>query len=179
MGSGSISYFVNGFHCCIYRGIKTNGIFCAGDIQVDGSRYTYCINSKCCQLLSSCKGTVSADNNQSVDAVFSADICGTFLAFRCTHLCAAGCIKDGTSALDGIGYITGGHINDFFVHQSVVSFEDTFHLNTLLQSSSYCCTNCSVHTRCVTAAGKHSDCLYLVSRCHMNSSISSHTLINE
>ena len=74
MGSGSISYFINGFHCSVYRGIKTDGIFCAGDIQVDGSRYTYGVNSKSCQFLRSCKRSVSADNYQSVDAVFSADI---------------------------------------------------------------------------------------------------------
>ena len=129
MGSGSISYFINGFHCSVYRGIKTDGIFCAGDIQVDGSRYTYGVNSKSCQFLRSCKRSVSADNYQSVDAVFSADICSTFLAFR--------------------------------------------------QTSSYGCTDRCVHTWCITTAGKHSDCLYLVSRCHMNSSISSHTLINE
>ena len=148
-------------------------------MQVDGSRYTYGVNSKSCQFLRSCKRSVSADNYQSVDAVFSADICSTFLAFQCTHLCAAGGIKDGTSALDGVGYIAGCHVDDFFVHQSVVAFQDTFHLNALLQTSSYGCTDRCVHTWCITTAGKHSDCLYLVSRCHMNSSISSHTLINE
>ena len=57
------------------------------------------------------------------------------------NLCAAGGIKDGTSALDGVGYIAGCHVDDFFVHQSVVAFQDTFHLNALLQTSSYGCTD--------------------------------------
>ena len=122
MRSGSITNLVNSFHCCIYSCIKSDCIFCTGNIQVNGSRHTYGINSQICQFLSTCKGTVTADNNKSVNPVLSANLCCSFLTFFCTHFCTAGCIENGTALLNGIGNIHSRHINNFFVNETAVSF---------------------------------------------------------
>ena len=99
---GSITNFIDCLHCCIYCCIKSDCILCAGNVQVNCSRNTDCIDSKICQLLCTCKRTVSTDNYQSVDSMFLADFCTTLLSFRCTEFCTSCCIKNCTTAFDRI-----------------------------------------------------------------------------
>ena len=115
MRSGSITYFINCFHCCVYSCIKSDGIFCTCNVKVDCSRKTDCIDSEIRKLLSTCEGSVTTDDNKSVNSMFSADLCSTFLAFFCTEFCTTCCIKDCTSTLDCIRYIFCAHVNDLFV----------------------------------------------------------------
>ena len=115
MRSRSITYFIDCFHCCIYSSIKSDGIFCTSDIQVDCSRKTDCIDTKVCKFLSTCERTVTTDYNQSVDSMFSADFCTTFLSFLCTEFCTTCCIKNCTTTLNCVGNVFGTHVNNFFV----------------------------------------------------------------
>ena len=46
MGGRSITYLINRLHRRIYSSIKADGIIGAGNIQVDGSRKTYGIDSQ-------------------------------------------------------------------------------------------------------------------------------------
>ena len=157
MRSRSITYFVDCFHSSIHSGIKTDGIFCTCDVQVDGSRNTNCVDSQICQLLSTCKRTVTTDNYQTVNAVFSADICCFFLSFFCSHLCTTCCIQDRTTATDDIRYIFCRHIDDLFVQQSVIPFQDTFHVQSFAQSTTNNRTDRSIHSRSISSTCQYAN----------------------
>ena len=154
MRSRRITYFVDCFHSSIHSGIKTDGIFCTCDVQVDGSRNTNCVDSQICQFLSTCKRTVTTDNYQTVNAVFSADICCFFLSFFCSHLC---CIQDRTTATDDIRYIFCRHIDDLFVQQSVIPFQDTFHVQSFAQSTTNNRTDRSIHSRSISSTCQYAN----------------------
>src|SRR5699024_4592985 len=79
----SITHLVNSFHRRVYRGVKSNRIFCTGNIQIDGSRNTYCIYTQVCQLLCPGKRSVSADNNKPVNSIFLTNRCSLLLSFFC------------------------------------------------------------------------------------------------
>ena len=102
MGSRGITYFINGLHGGIHSRIKTDGILGTGNVQIDGSRKSDGIDPKCCQLLRTCKGTVSSDDNNAVNTMFSADLCASCLSFRSTELCTAGSIQNSTSTGNSI-----------------------------------------------------------------------------
>ena len=97
---GSITNFINCLHCCIYSCIKSDCILCAGNIQIDRTWNTDCVNSKISQLLCAGKGTVSTDYYQSVDSMFLTDFCTTLLSFRCTEFCTSCCIKNCTASFN-------------------------------------------------------------------------------
>ena len=115
MRSRGITYLVNCFHSSINSGIKTDGILGTSNVKVDGSWNTNCINSKVRKLLCSGKGTVSTDYNKSVNTVLAADLCTTLLSFRCAELSTSCSVKNCTTTLDGVGYISCCHIDDLFV----------------------------------------------------------------
>src|SRR5699024_7593248 len=100
--SRSIADFINSFHSCIYGGIKTDGILCTCNIQVNGTRYAYSVYPQICQFLSTGERTVTADYHKAVDTMFFTDFSGSSLAFFCTHFCTAGSIQDSSALLDSI-----------------------------------------------------------------------------
>ena len=165
MRSRSITNLVDCFHSCIYCCIKSNCILCAGNIQVDSTRNTNCINTKISQFLRTCKRTVSTDYYQSVDSMFSADFSASLLTFHCTELRTSCCVKNCTASFDRIRYVSGSHINDFFVQKTIVSLINTFDIKSTAETSSYNCTNRSVHSRSITSACEHTDGFYLF-LCH-------------
>ena len=115
MGSRCITNLVNCFHSCINSGIKTDGVLCTCNVKVDGSWNSDCVDSKVSKLLRSSKGTVSTDYNKSVNTVLAADLCTTLLSFRCAELGTSCSVKNCTTTLDGVGYISCCHIDDLFV----------------------------------------------------------------
>lgn len=125
MGSGSISYFINGFHCSVYCGIKpmVYSVQAISRSMVPGTPTVLIQELPVSALL---QRSVSADNYQSVDAVFLQTSAARFWPSSVRISAQRAVYKDGTSALDGVGYIAGCHVDDFFVHQSVVAFQDTF-----------------------------------------------------
>ena len=102
MRCGSITNLINSLHCCVYSCIKSDRILGTCNIQVDCSRNTDRIDSKVCELLCTCKRTVTTDNYQSVDSMFFADFSTTLLTFRCTEFCTSCCIKDCSATFDCI-----------------------------------------------------------------------------
>ena len=107
MGSRGVAYLVNRFHCRIHCRVKSNRIFCTGNVKIDGSRQANCIDSQVCQFLGTLKGTVSSDHYKPVNSIFLTDSRRLLLSFFCAHLVAARCLKDRAAALDGVGYISG------------------------------------------------------------------------
>ena len=81
MRSRSISYLINCLHGSIDCSIKTNGILGTRNIQVNGSRHTNGVNAESCKFLGTCIGTVTANNNQSINTMFSADFRTFLLSF--------------------------------------------------------------------------------------------------
>ena len=94
MRGRSITHLVNSFHSCIYSCIKANCVFGTCNIQVNGSRYADCVDSKICKFLSSCKRTVSTDNNKTIDSMLSADLSAALLSL---------CMKKILTEKEGIG----------------------------------------------------------------------------
>src|SRR5699024_5734852 len=66
MRGGSITNLIDRFHSCIYRSVESDRIVRTCDIKIDRSRDSDCVHSQVRQLLSSCEGTVTADNDQAV-----------------------------------------------------------------------------------------------------------------
>ncbi len=128
MGSRGITYLINCFHSCINSCIKSDGVLCTCNIQVDRAWYTDGIYTKGSQLLCSCKGTVSTDHYQSVNTMLLADLCASLLSFCCTEFCTTCCIKDRTATFNGIGYILRCHIYNLFIQQSIISLQYTFYI---------------------------------------------------
>ena len=157
MGGGSITNLIDGFHCRVDCGIETDGVLGAGDIQVDSSRNTDGVDAESSQFLCSCEGTVATDNYQSLNSVFTADLCSLCLAFRCTHLRTAGGVKHRTSAGNRIRNRSCCQILDLAVDQTIVSFINAFYIQTFCNTTADNRTDGSVHARCIAAACKNSD----------------------
>ena len=165
MRSRCITNFVNGLHGCIAGCIKSDGIFCTGNIQIDGSRDTYCIDAIFRQLLGSTERTVSSDYYHTINSVFTADICCLFLSFRCTHFLTAGCEKDRTTSLYNICNAHGMHINNIFFQKSCVTTADSFYFQSTGQCRTHDSTDGCIHSRCIPTACHYSDCLNLFRHC--------------
>src|SRR5699024_9593464 len=97
-----ITNFINRFHSCVYSSVKTNGVLCTCNVQVNGSRNTYCIYAQIRQFLRTCKRTISTDHHKAVDTMFFTDLSGSSLSLFCSHLCAAGSIQNCSALLDSI-----------------------------------------------------------------------------
>ena len=165
MRSRSITNFVDCFHSCVNCCIESDCILCTSDIQVNCTRNTDSVDTKISQLLCTCKRTVSTDNYQSIDSMFLTDLSTSLLSFRCTELCTSCCVKNCTASFDCIRYVSGSHINDFFIQKTVVSFINTFDIKSAAETSSYNCTNCSVHSWSITTTCEYADGFYLF-LCH-------------
>ena len=114
VGCGCITYFVDCFHRRVAGGVKTDRIFCTRDVKIDCSRNTDRVDSVGRKFLRSAERTVSSNNYDTINAMFTADICCLFLAFRCYHLRATGSVKDGSSFLYNIRYTHCIHIYNIF-----------------------------------------------------------------
>ena len=150
MGSRSITYLVNGFHCCIYGCIKSDRVLCTCDIQIDRARQTNRIDPQCCQLLRSFEGTVTTDNDQSIYSMLLADVCCFFLYFWFNELQASGCLQDRTASLDDLRYTMRIHIYDLFLQKSGISTLNSLDLFTSGNRLSHDCTDGCIHSRCVS-----------------------------
>ena len=58
-------------HGCVYGCIKADGIVGTGNVQINGSGNGDGVNSKGRQFLSTLEGPVTADDDQTVNAVFT------------------------------------------------------------------------------------------------------------
>ena len=98
MGCGCITYFINGFHRCIHCCIKTNCILCTGDIKVNRSWNTNCINAKCCKFSCTLERTISTNDNNTINTMFTANLSAFLLSFLRTEFRTARCIQKCTAA---------------------------------------------------------------------------------
>lgn len=127
MGGRGITHLINRLHGRIHCGVETDGVIGTCDIQIDGSRKSYGINSKCGKLSRSAEGTVAADYHQAVNPVFLTDFSALFLALSRCEFLASGCIENRTAAVDNIRHAGTRHINNFFLQKARVSSHDALH----------------------------------------------------
>mgnify|MGYP007049176103 CR=1 FL=1 len=86
MRGRSILNLVDCLHCCVDSSIETDCVLGTCNIQVDGSGKTDSINTKSGQCLCTTVRTVTADDNDTVDTVLSADLSTLLLSFRFLEL---------------------------------------------------------------------------------------------
>ena len=150
MGSGCVTNLVDGFHSHVYCCIKSNRIF-STRIQVDGSRKSYCVDSLCGQLLCSAEGTVSADNYQTVNAFFTADIRCFLLIFFLFKLLTS-CGKEyGTTSGDDIPCKSSVHVKNLTVEQTAVSTFNALYFHASVPCGSRNSSDRRIHTGCVSS----------------------------
>ena len=166
MGGGRIPYLINSLHGCVDSCIKTDGIIGTCDVKVNGSWKSDGIDPQGRKFSRSPEGTVTADDNDSVDAVLPADLCTHLLAFLRLELFTTRCIKDRASPVDGIGNADAVHIHDLFLEKSRISSHDALYLEAFIDGRPYDCTDRRVHSGRVAAACQYADGLNLFF-CHM------------
>ena len=162
MGGRGILHLVNGPHGRVDCRVKTDGILCTRDIQVDGSRDSHGVDPQPGKRLRPPVGAVSADHHNTVNAVLSADVSAPLLVLRLLELQTSGRTQHRASALNNIGHITGLHIYDLFIQQSVISLFDAFYLQIPGNGGTNHGPDGRIHPGCVSAAGQHCNCLYFI-----------------
>ena len=83
---GGILNLVDCLHCSVHCGIEADGVLGTGDIQVNGSGKTDGIDAQSGQCLRTTIGTVTADDNDTVDTVLFTDLSALLLSFRFLEL---------------------------------------------------------------------------------------------
>ena len=125
--------------------IKSNSIICTCNIKINCSRKSDSINSLCCKLLCTSERTISTDYNYTVNSMLSAYFSTSLLTFFSHEFHASCCIEDCSTTLDNISNASLVHINYLIIKKSVIALLNTLDLKSLIQSSSYNCTDSSIH----------------------------------
>ena len=115
MRGRGITNLIDCLHCRINCSIKTNRVFRTRNIQIDRARKTNGVNSISRQCLCTAIGTVTTNDNQSVNAMLSTDVSALGLTFLCRELLTTSCSENRTTALDDIGNGALFHIYDLFI----------------------------------------------------------------
>ena len=156
--SRSITDFINCLHSCIYRCVKSDRILCTINIKIDGSRNSNRIHSKICKFLRSTERSVSSNYYQTVNSILFTDSCCFLLTFFCNHLFTTGRLKNCTSTLNNVWYISCIQIDDFLIEKSLITFSDASYFHTFSKCSSDNSTNCRVHSRSISSTCQYTYC---------------------
>ena len=162
MGRRGILNLVNCFHRSVYCSVKADGIFGTGNIKVDSSGKSYCVDTQSGQSLGSAVRTVSTDDNNTVNSMLATDVSTLFLIFRFLELEASCCSQNSTASLDNIGNITSLNLNNLFVQESGITSLDSLDLQSSRNRCTCHRTNRCVHSGSISSAGKYRNCLNLV-----------------
>ena len=93
----SITNFINHFHSCIHSCIETDCIITTRNIVINSTRNTYTWNTFACKVSCTSEWTVTTNNNNTINAKFSAVISSLFYAFLSIKLWTSCCIKNSTT----------------------------------------------------------------------------------
>ena len=157
MALGGVAQLIDGLDSGIHSRIVADGVFAAGDVVIDGAGQADAGNALVGQRTSAHEGAVAADDDQCVDAQLLAAGKTLGLAFLRLELQAARGIQNRTAAVDDLRYAADVHFINFAVDQAVVTTLDAHHAVALADACTNNGTHSSVHARCVTAAGEHTD----------------------
>ena len=155
MGLAGIRQLVHQFHCSVHCGIITNGVICAGNIVVNGTRQTYTQNAVCRQICGTTERTVTADNDQTFQTVlFTGSLCFQNALFG-AELCTSCGVQHSTAAADDSCYTHFVHRLNIVFQQTTVATLYAIYCHALFQS----CTDNGTY-RCIHARGIAAACQY-------------------
>ena len=157
MGLGCIADIVHHMHSCIHSGIKTDGVICAADVVVNGTRQTDTGNTRMGQIAGASVGTIAADNNNALDAQLTAVIRCLLNAFGSSEFRTSGGVKHGAASVDNIRNAPEIHLYDFACDKTVIASLHSVNVHSLIDGCSDDCTDSSVHTGRIAAAGENRD----------------------
>ena len=165
MGGGSVLHLVNGLHGGVDRSVKTNGVLCAGNVQVDCAGNAYGIDSQSGQSPGSPVGAVAANHDNTVYPMFLTDFRALLLILRLLELQAPGRAQNRTSPLDDVGHVPGLHVDNILIQQTVVTLLNSLDLQPSIDSGTDHCADGSVHARRIPSACQNSNSLQFVGHC--------------
>ena len=155
-----ITQLIDRLHRGIDGGIEADRIIGTCDIEIDGTRHTDGVDAECTQLAGATEGTVTTDDNDSVDTMLTADLRTTGLALRCGKLLASCSVEDSTTTADGIRYRGRIHVDDLLLQKTRISSHDTLYLDALVNRRTNHATDTGVHARCITTRCQYTNRLH-------------------
>ena len=147
----SILDLVDGFHSSIDCCVKADRVICTCDVEVDRSGNADRVDPVAGKSLRAAVRTVAADDNDTVDTVFVADLRSSLLHFLFLELRASGCAQYGTALMDDTCDINGFHLVELFVEKALVTSLNSDHFALIVHRFSRNCTDRRVHSGSVSA----------------------------
>ena len=147
-----VAYAVHTLNDGVQRSVIANGRVGAIKVVVDGARQSDAANVIFLGKLHCARErTVAANHHQGADIVGHHIVVG-FLAPFFRHEClAAGRFQDRTSRHDDSTDILGREIHNLVVHQTIKATVNTLDLESLTNSCTCHCSDCSIHSRGVAS----------------------------
>ena len=164
MGRGRVAHLIDCFHGRVYRCIKADRIIRACNIKINRSRKPNRIDSMTGQRLCAAVRAVAADDNDTVDVIFPADLSSLLLPLRRFELRTARRPENRSASLNDIGDAVLIHIDNLFIQQSHVSSLNALHREPIIYRPAHHRADGSIHPRCIPAARKNSNRFHLL--CH-------------
>ena len=157
MALGSVAQFVDHFQRSVHRGIVADGVLGTGDIVINGAGQADHGNTAVCQCAGTTVGTVTANDDQCINAQLTALLSALILTFLGLELQAACRIQNGAASRDDVRNAAQVHFKALAVQQAIVAALNADHTEALVQACTDNGANCSIHTRSVAAAGQHTN----------------------
>ena len=150
----------DGVHGCII----SDGIVCAIEVVVDGTRQTDAADIKLsCEVHRTSERTVTTNYYQSIDFLFLDILESLLSALLCHEFLRTGCLQHGTTGTDDTAHVLSGKGLDLVVNQAVVATIDTLHVETVVDSRTGYRTDSCVHTWSITSGCQNT---YSLNLCH-------------
>ena len=121
VGLGGIADAVNHLHGGVQGGVIADGVIGACNVVIDGAGHTDAVNAGVGQITGAPEGTVAADDNNALDALFTAHVGCLFHARRGVELGAAGGVQSRTAVLHDVGHAAHVHLFQITGEQAVVA----------------------------------------------------------
>ena len=142
---------VDSFHSCIYCRVKSDSIICICNVKVYSSRKTDNINTIFWKVLSSCKWSVTTDNDKCLYTKFLTDCCCLFLSLFLSELSTSRCKKECTTMLKFLWNIMESKKIHLSVKDTIISSSDPIYFISFRNTCTHYRTNCSIHSRSISS----------------------------
>ena len=152
----AVDTLYDGVHCCVVA----DGRICAIKVVVDSTRQADAANIIFLgEFHSTCQRTVTADNNQSVNAMGLDLLVSLLLALIGHELLGACCLEDSTARHNNAADILCCEVLNLAINKSIVTTIDSFYIKSIANTCTSHGTNCSIHSRGVATRSQDSNCL--------------------
>lgn len=160
MAGSRIAQFVHRLDDRIERRIVADRSVRTAQVVIDRTRQA---DDRHIELLGENTGalqrTVPADHHQRIDTAALHILISPAAPFRGHKLLAASRLQHRTALLDNVAYGIRLQIDDFIIHQSLVSAHDTFYGVSVVNRRTRHGTDRSIHSGSIAPRSQHSDTL--------------------